>query len=162
MEDPASRLAVEACLSPVLLMLNSCMEEHRELMTEQWEYIRATYHHAEAMAAVVRTREQRLARFSDQSHVTLQHTGVVEPTRARLPQPLISAEGYYADNDSETDSEDEDGQFYSPAIHSPYIPDLDSDDEGSSDTDDAGPEFSIIWDLAAPALTDDVETDEDE
>ncbi|PMD58659.1 uncharacterized protein K444DRAFT_630369 [Hyaloscypha bicolor E] len=160
MEDPASRLAVEACLSPVLLMLDSCMEEHRELMTEQWEYIRATYHHAEAMAAVVRTREQRLARFSDQSHVTSQHTGVVESTRARLPQTLISAEGYYADNDSETDSEDEDGQFYSPVIHSPYIPDLDSDDEGSSDADDAGPEFSMIWGLAA--LTDDVETDEDE
>jgi hypothetical protein len=86
-DDPASRFAVKACLSPVLLMLNSCMEEHRELTTEQWEHVRATYHHAEAV------RGQGLAGFADQSHVApSQPTGVVETTRARLPQSRISAE----------------------------------------------------------------------
>ena len=94
-DDPASRFAVKACLSPVLLMLNSCMEEHRDLTTEQWDYVRATYHHAEAV------RGQGLAGFADQSHVApSQPTGVVETTRARLPQSRISAE--------ETEETDED------------------------------------------------------
>ncbi len=58
LEDQSTQLAAQGCLSPVLLMLNRCMEEHRELTAEQWEYVHGAHNHAERVAAVVAARLQ--------------------------------------------------------------------------------------------------------
>jgi hypothetical protein len=124
----SAEVQVQGCLEEVILMLNSCLETNTEPTSAQWEEVRTAYHRGQAMisAAV----EQR-RRFGE----------------------MILMVGSWSDTSTEVDGEDWEHENDGPIVPLTYVPDRDSDDEGSSDEEDEWL-FASIEELLEALLAD--------
>lgn len=131
-----AEVQVQGYLEEVILMLNSCLETSTEPTLAQWGEIRTAYHRVEAVISAA-----------------------VEQRRGFGEMILLA--GDWSDSASEVDGEDWEHENDGPIVPPPYVPDRDSDDEGSSDEEDEGPFASIVELLQALLADGDWDDDEE-
>jgi hypothetical protein len=112
-----------------------------------------------------RSRSRRAAlpppRLAARQPYSVGHAGLAAPQIPARPAPRGPDHLDDEDSEAETNIEDDNHPIQGPFIHPPYIPERDSDDEGTSDEDsegDGGAQLGDVW----LALHEDAEYTDDE